>query len=261
MANKNDVKKALEIIRKNGDMYEAIAKALNNNPTKMWLLRYNLLFFSRILYMGVLLKDQIVVHFAPVDKVHEAEEVIRKALGFKADIINNSFANILNPFLAFVKKDPYILYENASSKEEFCYNMNKLLTFCQFYNIKGIYLSEKDLTSLFPYINMSEYKICSRSEIFEIRNMKLGEDRFYKIGFNELIKLVKLLRNDAVEKNSITYFGSKINDEAIKQALENYEKDNNLTNLKAMVSARFSLALNSDSTYKTKDLRFVRSQT
>ena len=253
MNHLDKVKNALGIIQKNGDVYDVVARALNNRPTSNGLFRYNVLMFSRILYAGILLKDKLLAPFAPVEKVREAQEEIREVLGFNVDVLldkslNNSFRNVLR-----IKKNVAILYEAGDIyRDEYTHNIERLLSFCHLYDIDTIYLSLKDLNRILPSMNTSSFTPVSRTTIFGV-NQSIDVKEFLLLNRTELSSILMLLNNYEFDKKYITALVERINDQALKGALDSYNKDGNLESFKRTILARLSLELNSEGGYKTKN--------
>lgn len=247
-------KKALDTIRKKGDLYDVIAQAKNLNPTYNPLVRMNVLLLSRILYLGLLAKDKIVSYFSPIEKVHSAQQDIRSILGFNVDIVKdkklfNSWHNLID-----YKKELALLYEdNEIGREEYLANLRKILSFCELQNINVIYLNVDDLARLYPDIVLNDFKKTDR--VFEL-GLEISTDKgdlLLVLNPNNLKSLIDMLVNYRLDKELITFLVERIEDISIKRALEKYNSDGDLNFLTNIIKARLTLNLNSDSTYKNRD--------
>jgi len=159
-------KKNLDFIFKNGDLYDIISlkdgRALAKNP----FLKVNIFLLSRILYVGVLLWEKIKQHYAPIEKVKQAQTEIRESLGVNVDVI--TFKEI-NSFGFKRKKNKYLsmLYqEDAVEKETYIGNLQKILNFVELYHLDNIYLRKDDITDNFVGVDLSDFKTTFLVNIF-----------------------------------------------------------------------------------------------
>lgn len=69
MAKKKSIRKNLEVIKKYGDIYDALAKKYNRSVPQYSFIRYNVLFLSRIAYLFCLPIFRSMDYFtAPIKK-------------------------------------------------------------------------------------------------------------------------------------------------------------------------------------------------
>lgn len=108
--NKDNITEALDIIQKYGDLYDIICSKKNVNPenTAKKILNIHSLLFSRILYLTVLSLTNIKNKLAPLKKVKQAQDEIRKYLGIPVDIFRTKDEN----------KELRLIYGNYISVED-----------------------------------------------------------------------------------------------------------------------------------------------
>ncbi len=71
----SDIERArenLKIIYKNGDLYNVIANKLTVRPRKNSFIKANVLLFSRLAFLGVLIGERIASLFSPIERVRKA---------------------------------------------------------------------------------------------------------------------------------------------------------------------------------------------
>lgn len=250
-------KRALDVIKKEGDLFDAILQAKNAKPTSNGLIRANVLLFSRIMYLGFIVKDKIASYFSPIKKVYDAQEEIRKILGFNVDVIKEKYSGswqwqaVLN-----IKRSVAILYEdNKIGPDEYIANLKKLLTFCKLQGIKTIYLNLDDVNGLFPELNLDDILAQYRSDILNSENLPYdGNDTFLDLDCSQLEGLINSCFNYRLNYRFVLNIAERIKNLSIKNAISKYMEDKDLTYLMNVVSSRLSLSLNSNNSYKTRNL-------
>lgn len=256
----SNVKKSLEIILKEGDLYSAIARKMNVFPRKHPFIKSNILFFSRIAFLGVVLSERIANIFFDVERIKEAQKTIRKALGVDVDIL--SFDPELYSFL-FInpnnEKKLYrhisILYEDDSTSiEHYVQNLKKIFRFCENYDIDDIYLGEDDVLSRFYGVKIDNYMIRNLKFVLNsFVNLEGNSDKDYIfLSRSELAELLDELEHLKVDNIVIKNFGEEIKDASIKKEVDNYLKNGNLNQLKLKVSKRLESYLNSGTPHRDR---------
>jgi len=244
-------KKNLDFIFKNGDLYDIISlkdgRALAKNP----FLKVNIFLLSRILYVGVLLWEKIKQHYAPIEKVKQAQTEIRESLGVNVDVI--TFKEI-NSFGFKRKKNKYLsmLYqEDAVEKETYIGNLQKILNFVELYHLDNIYLRKDDITDNFVGVDLSDFKT---TFLVNILDSNLGDENVLLLCLDktDLIKLIDILKCLDISKSYIKKLGEKIKDLVIKNALEDFYCNNDIDKLKDIVKVRLEIFLNNESSYRDR---------
>ena len=244
-------KKNLDFIFKNGDLYDVISlkegRALAKNP----FLKVNIFLLSRILYAGVLLWEKIKQHYAPIEKVKQAQTEIRESLGVNVDVI--TFKEI-NSFGFKRKKNKYLsmLYqEDAVEKETYIGNLQKILNFVELYHLDNIYLRKDDITDNFVGVDLSDFKT---TFLVNILDSNLGDENVLLLCLDktDLIKLIDILKCLDISKSYIKKLGEKIKDLVIKNALEDFYCNNDIDKLKDIVKVRLEMFLNNESSYRDR---------
>lgn len=252
------VKKALETIKNNGDMFDLVEKARNNKPYDNAIVRFNILLFSRIWYLGLLAKDKIASKFVNFNKIEEATKVLRDASGVNIDIAIPKYIKKLRNLAYTPKKTPVVLYENSNAyMDEYIADLKKILSFISLYNIPEAYLLLSDIENLFPGVNLSKYWYVTKETFFH--NITLEEDddntnKYLHANKEELEALIKLFESYKVDKKFIMSLGRRISDRVIMNALDDFQKTGDIDALKNTLSMRLALTINSDSSYKTKEM-------
>jgi len=253
MKTLDDNKKNLDIIFKNGDLYDAISLKEGVALSQHSFLKLNILFLSRILFCGVLIWEKIKQHFAPIEKVKNAQEQIRQALGVKVDII--SFKPIDETNIKETKKHKYLslLYEEDDIEMSiYINNLEKILNFAEIYHLDRIYLSLSDIVDYFTGIDLSSYKIIDLKSILGGYLEASLNEYILCLTREELIDLIRKLKAVNSNKEYIISIGSQIEDMVIKKAITEFDYDDNLDKLKDIVTTRLNLLLNNDNSYKDR---------
>ena len=142
MTKKKLMRKNLEAIRKYGDMYDAVTKKYNRSVPQYSLIRHNVLFLSRIAYLFCLPIFRSMDYFtAPIEKIKQNQEAIRKFLKIPVDIIHHKnepkyyYKKIWNK----EKKYLYLYYENEGvNLDTYIENLKRIKEFCSRYQIATI---------------------------------------------------------------------------------------------------------------------------
>lgn len=261
MKDQDIIRKNLDIMSKNGDLYDAISLKEGANSTKYPFLKFNILFLSRILYMGIFIGEKIKQKLAPIKKVKKAQEEIRSILGVNVDIVHFKEKNFLEHLVFNIlnikdifknikrekndKENLVILYQdNQIDSEAYLNNLIKIRDFMQNYNLDYVYLSEEDILNLFDNIDLSNIKDILLNELMNANIIGKCDKVLLvlnKIELNSLINKLKDLQSDIKE---ILNLGKDILDPVIKRALERFLNDKNINKLKEIVASRLELKFN-----------------
>lgn len=261
MKDQDIIRKNLDVIAKNGDLYDAISLKEGVNSTKYPFLKFNILFLSRILYMGIFIGEKIKQKLAPIKKVKKAQEEIRSILGVNVDIVHFKEKNFLEHLVFNIlnikdifknikrekndKENLVILYQdNQIDSEAYLNNLIKIRDFMQNYNLDYVYLSEEDILNLFDNIDLSNIKDILLNELMNANIIGKCDKVLLvlnKIELNSLINKLKDLQSDIKE---ILNLGKDILDPVIKRALERFLNVKNINKLKEIVASRLELKFN-----------------
>ncbi len=161
------VKRSLEVIEQNGDLFDTIALregVLSDATLKRAFVKVNILLFSRILYGGVIICEKIRSLFSPIEKVKEAQEQIREVLGVNVDIIKQKIAlsaieKKCFPIEHYKDQRLAIFYEENGSIgiEDYVENLKRISQLCDLHKIQEILLREKDVIDLFPNVDLGSF--------------------------------------------------------------------------------------------------------
>ena len=249
------VEENLELILEKGDLYDAIALKKGVRPRKNFFFKMHLLLLSRILFMGVLLGENIQnhfeKHFSSVDKIREAQNAIRKSLGVNVDIIR--YKN----YTSFKHRSTlFLLYQEENiEKDTYLFHLTKILAFCTLHSIEGILLSKKNITDLFFGIDLENYSQRSLSQVLD-RSTKIDEQYnicLVSLTQKELLSLIQELQKEKVNICFIQKLSNQVQDTVVKNAIEEFMIKRDLEAFKRIVTGRLSLLFNSEGIYKDKE--------
>ncbi|MCI9234219.1 MAG: hypothetical protein HFH08_06505 [Bacilli bacterium] len=270
------VKESLEIIKKNGDLYDAIAlkegvMADTVHPS-LYFIKTNILLFSRILYGGVLIANKIKSYFSPIQKVKEAQERIRRILGVNIDIIKpKNFSMIVekNSKLFYSKSHLAILYEDSNATiEEYVGCLKKILQFSSLYKIENILLRETDIIALFPDVKLDKFAFVPMVNVLDCGDSKgvnhISTEDTYDVeteigslllflNVDELKNLIAQLEIIRIDKKMLLFFSKNIQDIVVKKSIERFLIDGNLHSFQAIVNQRLTNIINENSSYKNRE--------
>ncbi len=271
MDNVEMVRKNLAYLSKHGDLYDTIALKKGFQTRKKTFFKANILLFSRLLYLGVLLEEKIVRHFSPIKKTKNVQDEIRNILGVNIDIVRRrTCTDLMNSssFMQLMKKCRYclwngekdlsILYQReAVSKEEYIQHLKKISQFCELYSIEEVLLNKKEIEQLFSDINLENYNETKLREILDIiiygtSMSKQLDEQFLSLRSKELPIFIQELEKAKMDCSWILKLGEQIKDIPVQNALREFMERGNLDQLKQTVLLRLSLHLNSEGCYKDK---------
>lgn len=260
--------KCLKLILKKGDLFDVLVKRKNRALLKYPILKANLFFFSRILFLGDLCVEKLFSFFAPVEKVKKAQDQIRESLGIPVDVVRSKKGLATFPYIDIEKTEEgtkvswfrsklFLLYENEGMNSNiYIENLKKIYQFCNQHSLSGVLLQKKDILSIAPDIfkNSSFTYVLKHSR--EILGGNLEEDN-YKSAFceftsDQLSILIHELKIYQMDKEIIEYFRENITDLVIQKAIEDFLLVGNIERLKEIVRARLTLILNESGSYKDK---------
>lgn len=272
MKDYEKIKKSLKTIKKKGDLYDVLLKRKNRNLSKNSFLSFNVLFYSRILYLGLTVIQKIKSKFAPVKEVKEAQDTLRITLGFPIDIIR------YKKKLDLSKKDfiiPYlsIFYENEGiGNLVYIENLKRLLKFCYKYDIEEIILKKVDIMHITSNLTEKSYVFRKLENVLQFyENVKWKDAKEMELELNisynikeklqmevilldliEFTHLIKELEKSTINKETIYKFAQKIQDNVIKKAISAYLINGDFTSLLKAVEKRLTLFLNEEGVFKDK---------
>lgn len=282
------VRNCLDIILKKGDLYDAIAEREGVKFQKYSFIRDHIFLFSRILYAGVLVGEKIKSFYSPINEVKKAQDTIRRVLGVNVDFVKTKhqfdfssdvtfsadglfeFDKVRLAYQRTKKPELSILYENSSIRiEEYVEHLKKILNFCELYDIGEVLLRESDITDSFLSLDLEKYTHITMKDLLDFQYIQFppkGDSVFQSsydfdsifsselllLNKEELRELIKLLEIVKVSKQVVGDFAKQIEDETVKKAIVEFLFKGDLGKLKAIVSSRLALLLNSDSSYKDR---------
>lgn len=263
MAKKKSIRKNLEVIKKYGDIYDALAKKYNRSVPQYSFIRYNVLFLSRIAYLFCLPIFRSMDYFtAPIKKIRQAQEEIREFLKIPVDIIHykNEPQYYYKKIWNKEKDNLYLYYENEGvNLDTYIENLKRIKEFCSRYQIAATIVKASDLP--FSLENQKELPL---KKILKLKNPYEKDEKYpieekleakvIVVNKQELSEIIKQLESYKIDVKIISEFGDKIEDLSIKQAISSFLITNDVKELKNRVERRLSLILNSDTTYKKKGL-------
>lgn len=252
----DEIQKNLKIILKHGDLYDAISLKENVKPQSKMLIKANILFLSRILYCGIIIFDKVEAHFAPIEKVKDAQDKIRTKLGVNIDILRTKNEWNLEKKLPTPKfrHDLYVLYENTNVEmTEYINHLQKIVNFCELYKINQILLNKSDIIDKFHEVDFSIFKDIRKNTIFDNKFIKDEENELYLfLTRSDLLKLIDMLKVVTIDMKILMNFKRKISDLSVKNAIIDFYINGDIEKLKNIVTSRLALNINSDNTYKDK---------
>lgn len=264
----DNIKKNLDIILKNGDLYDAIA-IKEGVQTRFYFWEANILLISRILFACTLIAKKFLTrikgninqdkNISRIEEVREAQNQIRQELGIPVDIVRSKI----------IKKRLMLLYRAGTVElEEYINHLKKIANFCEAYHIDTIYISKSDLEKYMvenddyidDYINddlkdMVEDFACKKLDGLDgifISMKKSLQEEFLETRLKTLSWIIDELEFIKVDKCKILELGNLIQDIQINNAIEEFAKSGNLNRLKVIVEQRFTQCLNSESSDKDK---------
>lgn len=271
------VKQSLEVIEQNGDLFDTIALregVLSDTTLKRKFVKANILFFSRILYGGVMVYEKIRALFSPIQKVKEAQEQIREVLGVNIDVVKSK------SWISSIEKKCFskehsedaklaIFYEENGevSMEEYVENLRRILQLCDLHKIQEILLREDDVIDLFPGVNLESFLFVSMKQLFNYEEKPTTDcnntSDFYDIETEikssllvlnpeDLRNLIHQLEVFKIDKKKILSLSENITDQVIKNAVNQFLMNGNLKLLTMTVNQRLMYIMNSDSSYKDR---------
>lgn len=261
MTKKKLMRKNLEAIRKYGDMYDAVTKKYNRSVPQYSLIRHNVLFLSRIAYLFCLPIFRSMDYFtAPIEKIKQNQEAIRKFLKIPVDIIHHKnepkyyYKKIWNKEKNYL----YLYYENEGvNLDTYIENLKRIKEFCSRYQIATIVKASDLPFSLENQKELPLKKFLKLKDPYEKDEKYPIEEKLEAnvivVNKQELSEIIKQLESYKIDKQAISEFGEKIEDLSIKQAISSFLITKDVKELKNRVERRLSLILNSDTTYKKKE--------
>lgn len=253
MIENEEIKNSLDIIYKSGDLFDVISLKEGVAISKNAFYKFNILFLSRILYIGVLIGEKIKQKITSVEKVRNAQEQIRKYLGFKVDII--TFKPLVETSIKerFKKRFLSLLYvEDDINSNLYINNLQKILRFVKMYSLDKVYLRISDIESCFMGIDLAEFKSDTMENLMGgYLDYLLNEDLLCLLP-DELAVLIKKLQKMNINKKYIADLGDKIKDVVIKNAVNNFILNEDLEQLRYIVRKRLELIIDSDNSYKDR---------
>lgn len=249
------VEENLDFILKHGDLYDAIALKKGVRPRKNFFGKMTILFLSRILFMGVLLGENIEKHFerhfSSVEKIREAQNAIRKSLGVNVDIIR--YKN----YTSFKHGSTLsLLYQEENiEKDTYLVHLTKILVFCILHSIKEILLRDEDIIHLFPNVNLQSYETKFLSNVLggNIFFDDEYEEQLLSFTPEELLHFIQELQKEKVDIRFIQKLSNQIQDTVVKNAVGEFMVKRDIEAFKRIVTGRLSLLLNSEGIYKDKE--------
>lgn len=216
----------------------------------------NILFFSRILFCGVLIGEKIKALKSPLKRVKEAQDKIREDVGANVDIFvpKNYF---LKDEMRTKNRDIAFLYQdNNSSYKNYIDNLQRILDFGRTYDIEKLFLRMSDLKRLFPEVNLNDFESFELKRKFSFGDTHLNDELMYEeylsLNLNDLQSLINMLDDSKIDTNFITYLAEFIKDYPTKKAIQEFLNNKSLARLENMLLKRLTLALNSDNTSKDR---------
>ena len=252
------VKQNLDYILEKGDLYDMIAKKEKVYPMSNAFLKLNIFLLSRMLYVGVYIYSSIKARHAPVEKVYNAQEQIRKILGVNIDIIRSKKTKKLHRSLKKEKKTLSILYKTENTNiNSYIDHLKKIADFCELYSINEIVLRENDIMALSEDIFICDFGYTTMSDILTGNELLLEVDKLSKeyvrvLTKNELLKLIERMKKQNIKDEFIKEIIDKIKDPLINEACQSFFVDKDLEKLKMMVASRLTLFMNEDNISKDK---------
>ncbi len=272
------VKQCLEIINQNGDLYDAIALKEGVSSDTMHIgrsfIKTNILLFSRILYVGVMIYEKIRSLYSPIEKVRNAQNQIRQILGVNIDIWKpkrfSSFKKHRNDLENIFNLESFAIFyeENGDIRlEHYIDNLKKILHFCDLHGIQNILLREIDILDQFPEVDLSNFFAASMENLLDCHGEKLVDDCLIEEGYNikseiytsllilntnDLRKLIQQLEAFKIDKKRIMSLSEDISDRVIEKAVRQFSLNEDLKKLRRIVEQRLTYLINSDSVYKEK---------
>lgn len=251
--NSEEIRKSLDVIYKHGDLHDVISLKEGTALRKKSFLKFNVLLFSRILYGGVLIWEKIKQKLAPIEKIKNAQELIRKKLGVNVDVIT------FKPMISTTEKEKNnnkflsLLYiEDDIDMAIYIDNLQKILNFVEVYHLDRVYLRLSDILDYFIGVNLEDFEITGLKEIMGGYLEDFLDEDIIVLQACDLLKLINRLKDIDINKAYIGDLGDKIEDLVIKNAIEDFEKDEDLDKLKEVVKVRLELILNSENSHKDR---------
>ncbi len=255
MSDIEGVRENLDFILKHGDLYDAIALKKGVRPRKNYFWKMEVFFLSRILFMGILLGENIGKHFKnhffSIERIKKVQNAIRKSLGVNVDIVRRKNFVALNyePTLSLLYQEEDI------ERDTYLFHLTKILAFCTLHSIEEILLSKKNITDLFFNVNLEDYETKGLSTVLNRGILLDYEYDVQLLSFTpkELLHLIQELKKEEVDIRFIQKIAGQIQDTVVKNAIEEFMTKGDLEAFKRRVTDRLSLLFNSEGIYKDKE--------
>lgn len=256
MKNINEVRKSLKFILDKGDLFDVISLKENVKSRSKVFLKTNILIFSRILYGGVLIFERIKAHFAPIQKVKKAQDNIRASLGVNVDIVRSkrNYNNLKTLVKSYFNAHLAVLYSNLTlNMDAYIEQLRKIFQFCELFDIEEILLNQDDIYNKFCGVDISNFKSTNANLIIGTNFENDLNSDLLVLTRADLLELINMLEVVNIDKEFIVDLSDRIEDQTLKNAIEEFNNTGDIERLKKIVVGRLNLNINSDSSYRDKE--------
>ncbi len=261
MDKKKIIKKRLKLIRKKGDLYDVISQKRNATPDTFLrkLVKTHTFVFSRILYLFLVWTRRTKNKFAPVERIKKAQEEIRDYIDLPVDIFKTKdiFSREKDKNLGILYGDynPVLRGKHVRpSREDLERDLRKILNFCGEYDINEIYIDEFFLSRYLSKKYLENYRHIYQSEMLCHKDEEVVSYLNIMVNPEELNDIIGKLKEDKYDNEYIYAFKDKINDQIIKDAIDDFVYDNDVNKLLIAVKSRLNLHINDEGIVKNREL-------
>lgn len=252
------IEKKLKLIRKKGDLYDAISKKKNATPDtyERKLVKTYSLIFSRILYFYLVIIRRCKNSLTSVERIKEAQDEIRSYIGLPIDIYKPKDIGMKEKYknlgIVYGNYNPYSKAGVRPSIENLEKELGVILDFCVTYNINDIYIDEFVLRRYLSKKFLDNLTHLYQSDMMRHEVIGAFSYLYLKVNLEELNDILIKLEENKYDNEYIYSFKDKIKDQVIKDAIETFEYDNDINALLLTVKRRLRMHINDEGVMKDR---------
>lgn len=258
MEKNKRIEKKLKLLKKNGDLYDAISKKKNATPDTFIRksIKAEVIFYSRILYLFLVLSRRIKNSFISVKKYKNAQDEIREYLGLPVDIIRDKSMFILEKDkklnISYGNHDPESNLSIRLSFKTLKKNLEHILDFCNTYDINGIYIDEFFLRRYLPKEILDKCIKEYQSDFMCHKASDADAYLYINLNRNGLKIIIDSLEENKYDIGYITSLKEYIKDQVVIDAIDDYVSGNNYHRFFRTIKARLNKHINDESVIKDR---------
>lgn len=258
MEKTKNIERKLKLLRKKGDLYDAISKKKNATPDtyERKLVKSYSLIFSRILYLYLVIIRRCKNSLTSVERIKKAQEEIRDYIGLPIDIYKPKDIGMKEKYknlgIVYGNYDPYSKAGVRPSIENLEKDLRVIFDFCMTYNINDIYIDEFVLRRYLSKKFLDNLTHLYQSDMMRHEAIGALSFLYIKVNIKELNDILIKLEENKYDNEYIYSFKDKIKDQVIKDAIETFDYDNDINALLLTVKRRLRMHINDEGVIKDR---------